>query len=161
MVLQINQGGYVASKRQTYSSRIQMVMGKLINQKVLLTGFWTEDTNHTLHPFGCGSLEGKIVYAQGLLRFFKCRNSLRTTRQLSMARYRSKWQRRTRRWKSYSIGYINPWTSVNLLWSSLWGWSVLVVVLGKFPKRLFINFPAKPKAVPTPPTSPKPCMEFI
>jgi len=154
-VLPDNQGGaYVASSDKLIHLSDTDGDGKADKSEVLLTGFGTEDTHHTLHRLGWGP-GGKIYMQQG----FYVSSNVETAygpRHLNGSGIWS-YDTETRRLEIFSKGYINPWGhSVNY-----WGQSFEADGAGSgfghsFPNAVLLTSPGESQALPSlTPNSPK------
>lgn len=154
-ILPDNQGGaYVASNDKLIHLSDTNGDGKADKSEVLLTGFGTEDTHHTLHRLGWGP-GGKIFMQQG----FYVSSHVETAygpRHLNGSGLWS-YDPDTRRLEIFAKGYINPWGhSV-----SYWGQSFEADGAGtgfghSFPNSVVVTSPGESESLPSlTPNSPK------
>lgn len=154
-VLPDNQGGaYVASNDKLIHLSDTDGDGKANKSEVLLTGFGTEDTHHTLHRLGWGP-GGKIYMQQG----FYVASHVETAYGPRHLNGSGLWcyDTDTRRLEISSKGYINPWGHS----FSYWGQSFEADGAGtgfghSFPNAVLLTSPGESQSLPSlTPTSPK------
>jgi putative heme-binding domain-containing protein len=154
-ILPDNQGGaYVASSDKLIHLSDTDGDGKADKSEVLLTGFGTEDTHHTLHRLGWGP-GGKIYMQQG----FYVSSHVETAYGPRHLNGSGLWSYDTdmRRLEIFTKGYINPWGhSVNY-----WGQTFEADGAGtgfghSFPNSVVITSPGESQSLPSlTPKSPK------
>ena len=154
-VLPDNQGGaYVASGDKLIHLSDTNGDGKADKSAIVLTGFGTEDTHHTLHRLGWGP-GGKIFMLQG----YYISSHVETAYGPRRLNGGGLWtyDTDTRRLEIFTKGHVNPWGhSVNY-----WGQSFESDGANKgfghsFPNSVFIASPGESQSLPTlTPKSPK------
>lgn len=107
-------GAYVANSTELLFMKDTDGDGRADTQKVLLSGFGTEDTHHILHSIKRGP-DGCIYMAQSVY----IHSRIETPYGLRELRGTGWWQYRpeTGRLEVYSMGLVNPW---GMVWDS-WG----------------------------------------
>ncbi|MGB3150382.1 MAG: PVC-type heme-binding CxxCH protein, partial [Maribacter sp.] len=154
-VLPDNQGGaYVSSGDKLIHLSDTNGDGKADKSKILLTGFGTEDTHHTLHRLGWGP-GGKIFMQQG----YYVSSHVETAygpRHLNGSGLWS-YDPETRRLEIFTKGYINPWGHSFNYWGEFFEADGAGTGFGhSFPNAVILTSPGEAKSLPSlTPNSPK------
>ena len=152
-----NGGAYVAHGEELLHLHDRNGDGKADEREVLLSGFGSEDTHHTLHRLGWGP--GGLLY---MLQGYYIGSHVETLygpRRLNGGGLWS-YDTKTRRLEIYSRGLINPWGMI----FDRWGQSFQTDGAGgqginyTFPDSVFRASPREPRALPgLNPGRPKSC----
>jgi len=154
-ILPDNQGGaYIATSDKLIHLSDTDGDGKADKSEVLLTGFGTEDTHHTLHRLGWGP-GGKIYMQQG----FYVSSHVETAygpRHLNGSGLWS-YDTNTRRLEIFTKGYINPWGHSVSYWGQTFEADGAGTGFGhSFPNSVIMTSPGEPQSLPSlTPKSPK------
>lgn len=156
-ILPDNQGGaYVASSDKLIHLSDTNGDGKADKSEVLLTGFGTEDTHHTLHRLGWGP-GGKIYMQQG----FYVSSHVETAYGPRHLKGSGLWtyDPETRRLEIFTKGYINPWGHAFNYWGQTFEADGAGTGFGhSFPNSVVVTSPGESQSVPSlTPNSPKAC----
>lgn len=147
-ILPDNQGGaYVASGDKLIHLSDTDGDGKADKSDVLLTGFGTEDTHHTLHRLGWGP-GGKMYMLQG----FYISSHVETAYGPRHLNGGGLWTYDvdTRRLEVFTKGYINPWGHAVSYWGQSFESDGAGTGFGhSFPNSVFRASPGESQALPT------------
>ncbi len=146
-VLPDNQGGaYVANGDKLIHLRDTNKDGKADKCDVLLTGFGTEDTHHTLHRLGWGP-GGKMYMLQG----YYISSHVETAYGPRHLNGGGLWtyDTDTRRLEIFTKGYVNPWGHAVSYWGQSFESDGAGTGFGhSFPNAVFIASPGESKSLP-------------
>jgi putative heme-binding domain-containing protein len=147
-VLPDNQGGaYVANGDKLIHLSDTDGDGKADTSEVLLTGFGTEDTHHTLHRLGWGP-GGKLYMLQGYYISSHVETAYGTRRLNGGGLWT--YDTDTRRLEIFTKGHVNPWGHSVSYWGQSFESDGAGTGFGhSFPNSVFNASPGESQALPT------------